>query len=120
MQVDPERIRSVDPLVTPQYPFDAPPRAPEQSAPRYASISDYEARIPMRDGVKLAADVIRPAARGTKFPALVTSSVYTRQLQRGVIALGQNEGGISEFWVQRGIVHVRGSNDSACRYYRLS
>jgi uncharacterized protein len=120
MQFDPERIRSVDPLVTPQYPFDAPPKMPEQSAPRYASVSDYEARIPMRDGVKLAADVIRPAARGTKFPALVTSSVYTRQLQRGVVALGQNEGGISEFWVPRGYAHVivdaRGSNDSEGHY----
>src|SRR5687768_8307869 len=120
MQVDPERIRSVDPLVTPQYPFDAPPRAPEQSAARYAAISDYEAKIPMRDGVKLAADVIRPAARGTKFPALVTSSVYTRQLQRGVITLGQNEGGIAEFWVPRGYAHVivdvRGSNDSEGHY----
>jgi predicted acyl esterase len=120
MNVDPERIRSVDPLVHPQYPFDAPPKAPEQSAARYAAISDYEARIPMRDGVKLAADVIRPAARGAKFPALVTSSVYTRQLQRGVIALGQNEGGISEFWVPRGYAHVivdvRGSNDSEGHY----
>jgi putative CocE/NonD family hydrolase len=27
-----------------------------------------------------------------KFPALVSTSVYTRQLQRGVVALGQNEG----------------------------
>ena len=68
----------------------------------------------MRDGVKLAADVIRPSARGMKFPALVTTSVYTRQLQRGVTALGQNEAGISEFWVPRGYAHVivdaRGSN----------
>jgi predicted acyl esterase len=72
--------------------------------------------IPMRDGIRLAADVIRPAARAMKVPALVTSSVYTRQLQRGVTALGQNEAGISEFWVPRGYAHVivdvRGSNDS--------
>jgi predicted acyl esterase len=116
MAVDPERIRSVDPLVTPQYPFDEAPRPPERSEPRYASFSDYAAIIPMRDGIRLAADVIRPAARSMKVPALVTSSVYTRQLQRGVTALGQNEAGISEFWVPRGYAHVivdvRGSNDS--------
>src|SRR5687767_5878372 len=95
MNVDPNRIRCIDPLVTPQYPFDEPPKPPERSEARYASISDYEARIPMRDGIRLAADVIRPDARGLKFPALVTTSVYTRQLQRGVIALGQNEAGVS-------------------------
>jgi uncharacterized protein len=116
MAVDAERIRCIDPLVTPQYPFDEAPRAPERSEPRYATFSDYAASIPTRDGIRLAADVIRPAARGTKVPALVTSSVYTRQLQRGVTALGQNEAGISEFWVPRGYAHVivdvRGSNDS--------
>src|SRR5262245_8925827 len=115
MATDPERIRCIDPLVTPQYPFDEAPRH-EQSEPRYATFSDYAATIPMRDGVRLAADVIRPAAREMKVPALVTSSVYTRQLQRGVTALGQNEAGISEFWVPRGYAHVivdvRGSNDS--------
>ncbi len=120
MAVDPERIRCIDPQVSPQYPFDEAPRPPERSEPRYASISDYEADIPMRDGVKLAADVIRPGARGMKCPALVTSSVYTRQLQRGVVAIGQNEGGISEFWVPRGYAHVivdvRGSNDSEGHY----
>ena len=116
MNIDAERIRCVDPLVTPQYPFDQPPRPPERSEPRYATIANYEARIPMRDGVRLAADVLRPSAAGMKFPALVTTSVYTRQLQRSVIALGQNEAGVSEFWVPRGYVHVivdvRGCNDS--------
>ena len=41
-----------------------------------------------------------------KFPALVSPSVYTRQLQRSVVPLGQNEAGISEFWVPRGYTHV--------------
>lgn len=120
MQVDPNRIRCVDPLVTPQYPFDEAPRPPERSDPRYATFADYEARIPLRDGVRLAADVLRPSAAGLKFPALVTTSVYTRQLQRGVVALGQNEAGISEFWVPRGYAHVivdvRGCNDSEGLY----
>src|SRR6187399_2367553 len=82
MNADPNRIRCIDPLVSPQYPFDETPRTPEQSQPRYASVADYEAIIPLRDGVRLAADVIRPHAGGLKFPALVTTSVYTRQLQR--------------------------------------
>src|SRR4029434_1058871 len=82
MPVDADRIRCLDPLVTPQYPFDEAPRPPERSEPRYATYADYEARIPMRDGIKLAADVIRPSAAGMRFPALVTTSVYTRQLQR--------------------------------------
>jgi predicted acyl esterase len=120
MKVDPNRIRCIDPLVSPQYPFNDAPRTPERSEPRYASISDYEARIPLRDGIKLAADVIRPHAGGMKFPALVTTSVYTRQLQRSVIALGQNEAGVSEFWVPRGYAHVivdvRGCNDSEGDY----
>jgi predicted acyl esterase len=120
MKVDPNRIRCIDPLVSPQYPFDEAPRPPERSEPRYASVSDYEARIPLRDGITLAADVIRPHAGGMKFPALVTTSVYTRQLQRTVIALGQNEAGVSEFWVPRGYAHVivdvRGCNDSEGEY----
>ncbi|MGZ8154641.1 MAG: CocE/NonD family hydrolase [Burkholderiales bacterium] len=120
MKADPNRIRCIDPLVYPQYPFNEPPRPPERSEPRYATAADYEARIPVRDGIRLAADVIRPSAAGMKFPALVTTSVYTRQLQRSVIALGQNEAGISEFWVPRGYAHVivdvRGSNDSEGEY----
>jgi len=120
MKVDPNRIRCIDPLVQPQYPFNEALRPPEHSEPRYASISDYEARIPLRDGITLAADVIRPHAGGMKFPALVTTSVYTRQLQRSVIALGQNEAGVSEFWVPRGYAHVivdvRGCNDSEGEY----
>jgi uncharacterized protein len=120
MNVDANRIRCLDPLVSPQYPFNETPKMPERSEPRYASIADYEARIPLRDGIRLAADVIRPHAGGMKFPALVTTSVYTRQLQRSVIALGQNEAGVSEFWVPRGYAHVivdvRGCNDSEGEY----
>src|SRR5215213_11167557 len=120
MSIDANRIHTVDPLVSPQYPVDEAPKPPERSEPRYASVSDYEARIQLRDGIRLAADVIRPHAGGMKFPALVTTSVYTRQLQRSVIALGQNEAGVSEFWVPRGYAHVivdvRGCNDSEGEY----
>ena len=37
MQVDANRIRCIDPLVAPQYPFDEPPRPPERSEPRHAT-----------------------------------------------------------------------------------
>src|SRR3970282_1827600 len=120
MEIDANRLRASDPPVAPQSRFAEPPRPPERSEPRYATFADYEARIPMRDGIRLAADVLRPSAAGLKFPALVTTSVYTRQLQRSVVALGQNEAGISEFWVPRGYAHVivdvRGSNDSEGHY----
>ncbi|MFC1491064.1 CocE/NonD family hydrolase [Nitrospinota bacterium] len=72
--------------------------------------------IPMRDGVRLATDVYRPRAAGQKFPALLAISPYTRGLQLTEVPIGQNEAGITEFWVPRGYAHViadsRGSNDS--------
>ncbi len=115
MDVDPNRVRSIDPLVWPQYPFDEPPKTPERSEPRYSTFADYDVRIPMRDGTKLVADILRPYGAG-KFPALVSTSPYTRQLQRTVVPVVYNASGISEFWVPRGYVHVivdvRGSNDS--------
>ena len=43
MTVDANRIRCIDPLVSPQYPFNEPPRPPERSEPRYATFADYEA-----------------------------------------------------------------------------
>jgi predicted acyl esterase len=72
--------------------------------------------IPMRDGVRLAADVFRPRASGQKFPVLLSLSPYTRGLQLTDVCLSQNEAGITQFWVPRGYVHlivdVRGTNDS--------
>src|SRR5262249_21753204 len=83
--------------------------------PEHGIREELDVRIPMRDGVRLAADVFRPAAPG-RFPALVAISPYTRQLQRTTIVDGQNESGITAFWVPRGYVHVivdvRGTNES--------
>ncbi len=68
------------------------------------------------DGVRLAADLFLPHAPGDRFPALVSFSPYTRQLQQTVVPLGQNEAGLTEFWVPRGYAHVivdvRGTHDS--------
>ena len=92
----------------------------EQSQPRYRITSDLSLRVAMRDGVQLAVDVFRPLAPGDRFPVLIASSPYGRQLQRTDVAVAQNEAGITEFWVPRGFVHVivdvRGSNDSQGKF----
>ena len=109
-------VRTVNPSTWPQYPYDEQPHTPESSQPIYELTADYDIRIPMRDGITLAADVYRPAAPGKKFPALFSASPYTRQLQQTLFPVGNNEMGITEFWVPRGYVHVivdvRGINDS--------
>ena len=112
---DLDAIRSADPPTWPQYPFDEAPAIREVSAPSW-SIQFEEVMIPVRDGIRLAADLLRPSAPGRRFPALIAASPYSRQLQRTNLPSGQNEAGISEFWVPRGYAHivvdVRGTNDS--------
>ncbi|MFQ5915040.1 MAG: CocE/NonD family hydrolase [Nitrospinota bacterium] len=116
MYVNPDSIRTAYPSAWPQHPFNEPPKTPEQSLPKYSIYTEEGIRIPMRDGVNLAADVFRPYAPGEKFPALVAWSPYSRQLQQTLVPIGQNEAGITEFWTPRGYVHAvvdaRGSNDS--------
>lgn len=115
-KVNPESIRTICPSAWPQYPHNETPRTPEQSPPRYRVFPEYAKRLKMRDGVELAYDVFRPAAPGEKFPALLSWSPYTRQVQHTDAPIGQNEAGLTEFWVPRGyaqvIADVRGSNDS--------
>jgi hypothetical protein len=116
MQFNPESIRTVNPAAWPQYPFDEAPRIPESSPIAYSIFAEQDLRVAMRDGVRLALDIFRPWAAGEKFPALISWSPYTRQLQQTLVPIGQNEAGLTEFWVPRGYAHVivdaRGSNDS--------
>lgn len=116
----PDSLRSVDPAAYPQYPFDRPPPSREASPPRYDVVSELGVPIGMRDDVKLYADVFRPYAPGQSFPALIAFSPYTRLLQSSVVRLGQNEAGVTEFWVPRGYAHVivdaRGTGDSEGAY----
>ncbi|MEK6710304.1 MAG: CocE/NonD family hydrolase [Nitrospinota bacterium] len=116
LHVNPESIRTVNPSTWPQYPYNDYPKTPEQSPIRYSIFPEYAKRLPMRDGTELAYDVYRPFAPGEKFPALLSWSPYTRQLQQTLAPIGQNEAGLTEFWVPRGyaqvIADVRGSNDS--------
>ncbi|MEE9256497.1 MAG: CocE/NonD family hydrolase, partial [bacterium] len=115
-RIDPESVRHVHPAVWPQWPFDEPPPRRERSEPLYSTSAETDLRIVMRDGIRLAADVYRPRAAGQKFPALLSVSPYTRGLQLTDVPIGQNEAGITQFWVPRGYAHVivdlRGSNDS--------
>ncbi|OGL58446.1 MAG: hypothetical protein A3J27_11985 [Candidatus Tectomicrobia bacterium RIFCSPLOWO2_12_FULL_69_37] len=117
---NPDSVRHIHPAVWPQWPFDEPPAVRERSEPRYNIRAETDLRIRVRDGVHLAADVYRPRAAGQKFPALLSISPYTRQLQVTEVTLGQNEAGLTEFWVPRGYAHVivdvRGSNDSEGSY----
>lgn len=116
----PTSVRSVNPSTRPQMPFDSPPNVPEYSRPTYTVQEETDVHIPMRDGVKLAADIFRPSSPGQKFPALLAVSAYPRQLQQSVLPLGHNEAGLTEFWVPRGYAHVvvdvRGCNDSEGSY----
>lgn len=116
MHINPDSIRTAYPAAWPQHPFDKLPNTPEQSSPCYGIYEEEGIRIRMQDDIRLAADVFRPYAPGEKFPALIAWSCYSRQLQHTPVPLGQNEAGITQFWVPRGYAHVvvdcRGSNDS--------
>jgi uncharacterized protein len=116
MEFNPESVRTVNPSTWPQYPFNDPPKIPESSKISYSIFPELDRRLRMRDGVQLALDIYRPWAPKEKFPALISWSPYTRQLQQTLVPIGQNEAGLTEFWVPRGYVHiladVRGSNDS--------
>jgi predicted acyl esterase len=116
LRPDLDAIRSTNPPTWPQYPFNEPPKAFERSTPTYSIVAETDHLIPMRDGVRLAADVYRPSAPGRRFPGLLATSPYGRQLQKTHQTDGQNEAGITEFWVPHGyaqiIVDVRGTNDS--------
>lgn len=66
---------------------------------------DRDQAIALRDGARLLADVVRPAAAG-RFPALIAASPYPRQLQDTGAPFGFIEAGASDFFVPRGYVHV--------------
>jgi uncharacterized protein len=75
------------------------------SQPRYGIARDDDVVVPMRDGVELLADVLRPDDAGP-FPVLIAASPYPRQIQDLGAPLGFIEAGSSDFFVPRGYVHV--------------
>jgi putative CocE/NonD family hydrolase len=82
------------------------------SKPTYKVIVENNVPVPMRDGVKLAADIYRPDADG-KFPALVLRTPYNKS--------SSFEISDSKWWAERGYVlvnqDVRGRFASGGRYY---
>ncbi len=75
------------------------------SRPRFGITDINNARVPMRDGVTLLADIHRPDADG-KYPVLIAASPYPRQMQDFGAPAGFIEAGVTDFWVSRGYVHV--------------
>lgn len=85
------------------------------SEPVHRIAREDNARVLVRDGIALLADVHRPDTTG-QFPVLVSASPYPRQIQNLGAPMGFIEAGNTEFWVSRGYVHVianlRGTNGS--------
>jgi uncharacterized protein len=75
------------------------------SEARYEIRHDNNARVTVRDGTTLLADVHRPNSAG-RFPALIAASPYPRQIQDLGAPMGFIEAGATDFWVPRGYVHV--------------
>src|SRR4051794_39349360 len=75
------------------------------SLPEHAIHTDEDVAVPMRDGIALLADVLRPVTAG-RFPALVAFSPYPRQIQNSGLPMGFVEAGASDFFVPRGYAHV--------------
>ncbi len=92
---------------------------------------DRNVSIPMRDGVRLSADIFRPDAEG-KFPALLAMCPYSKDIlappippQPSISPLwkGDLESGNSEYFVSRGYAHVvadiRGTGNSEGAYLNM-
>jgi predicted acyl esterase len=101
------------------------------SQPQYKIKEEIDVRIPMRDGINLAADIFRPDSEG-KFPALIGIGCYGKEIQMAVppqpglvsfLADGSMEAGNTDYIVPRGYVHVivdvRGTNKSEGKYIGL-
>ena len=83
------------------------------SQPQYAIVQDNDVAVPMRDGVNLLADVLRPS-EVRRYPVLVAASPYPRQIQNTGAPLGIVEAGQSDFFVPRGYVHVIANCRGTC------
>ena len=72
-----------------------------QDQPRYQVVLSRDVMIPMRDGVRLATDIYRPAANGVllegRFPAVLLRTPYNKAVRAPAFA---------EYFVSRGYVVV--------------
>ena len=74
----------------------------------------------MRDGIKIALDIYRPAAEG-RYPALLAMSPYIKEIQQQPPELSHDiEAGATGFFVPKGYVHIvvqiRGTGFSQGQY----
>ncbi len=87
------------------------------SQPQFKVKCEFNVTIPMRDGVKLSADVYRPEAEG-KFPVLLTRTYYGKSTQD---IFHQDDAGFIRYLVTRGYAVVvqdcRGRWDSEGDFY---
>lgn len=101
------------------------------SQPKYKVKVKKDIAIPMRDGIKIAADIYYPDTDG-KFPALLSISPYGKEIQKLPLPDYQNdvrlengvlESGNTEYFVSRGYVHIiadsrgTGFSQGAYRFY---
>ncbi len=75
------------------------------SEPQHGIARDNNVAVPMRDGIRLLADIHRPAEPG-RYPVLIAASPYPRQVQDLGAPAGFIEAGASDFFVPRGYVHL--------------
>ena len=92
----------------------------EGSKPEYDVCVNKRVMVPVRDGIRLAADIYRPAKNGEpvprKFPAILLRTPYDRRSQRFVLQ--------AEYFARRGYVVVlqdcRGRFESEGEFYLLA
>src|SRR6195952_1956404 len=103
----------MSPLIAGTEPGQRQLNGPQTSGRDYRNLSkalyemarDDDVPAPMRDGVELLVDVLRPSTPG-RYPVLVAASPYPRQIQDLGAPMGFIEAGASDFFVPRGYVHV--------------
>jgi predicted acyl esterase len=83
-------------------------------------VLEQDVMVTMRDGIKIAVDVYRPAKEG-RYPGLLSISPYFKEIQLQPPVLSHSiEAGATQFFVSHGYVHVivqaRGTGHSQGRY----
>lgn len=82
--------------------------------PRYAVVVDRDIAIPMRDGVRLRADIYRPRAQG-RFPVVVVRTPYDKH------EIKTKQSFVGELFASQGLIYLvqdtRGKYTSEGTYY---
>jgi predicted acyl esterase len=86
--------------------YDYPRELIKQAEPPKGARKMGDVMIPMRDGIKLCADIYLPEADG-KYPALLSLSPYSKDIQRKPPHWSHAiESGATSYYVPKGYVHV--------------